>query len=1216
MLPVFRATLLIALVAASCPARGDEPIDFARDVEPLLAARCFPCHAAEEHKGGLRLDTRASLLKGGDGGPAIEVGDGAASYLIEKVSGEDPSPMPPKGKGEPLTEAEVARLRAWIDQGAKWEAPALTTERAAHLVGRQHWAFRAPKRPQVPLVNEDNWARNPIDRFILARIESEGLAPAAEADRPTLIRRLSLDLTGLPPSPEEIDAFLADERADAYERLVDRLLASPAYGERWGRRWLDLARYADTNGYEKDRERSIWPYRDWVIQAINADMPFDRFTIEQVAGDLLPGATRDQKIATGFHRNTMINEEGGIDVEEFRFAAMVDRMATTGTVWLGLTIGCAQCHTHKYDPIPQRDYYRMMALMDNADEPEIEVPDPAVEARRSDILARISALEAGLAERFPPPDPAGPWRWVKPSQAIALSESEHPAVGLEVSDDGTVLATGEAPPTITYALTMPAPEGEVSELRLEALTDESLPRTGPGRAPNGNFVVTGIRVSQVSADGTSVAAMPIATAAADFCQAEFQPSGVLDADPRTGWAIDDGSGRLNRTRTLTLGLERPIAAGDASLCVVIEQLYGGGHTLGRFRLGVRGRPAPPDESVSEPERRARHLEARQAEWEASRATADWTPVPPAKFVSRKNATMEVLDDASVLVSGDKPNNDVYDLELEIEAGERPITGLRIEALPHPSHPDGGPGRAPLFSVGDFILTEVEARGAADAPCLKFARAHHDFAERGKPGELVIDGLPDTGWSIRGGVGKPHHLVLEFAEPLDRTQARTIHLALHQFGIHQMTIGRFRVSYTTTAGPLRSSGVPAEVEAALRIDPPARDEAERALIRRAFLASCPELESARAEIESLRASLPRHPTTLVLQERRPEHRRVTRIHQRGEFLRATDPVEPGVPAALHPLPSDAAADRLGLARWLASEENPLVARVVVNRDWHAFFGRGLVATLEDFGARGDRPTHPDLLDWLARELVESGWSRKALHRLIVRSATYRQDSRVGPEAIARDPRNELLARGPRLRLEAEAVRDTALAASGLLDRRIGGPSVYPPQPEGVTALAYGGPGWPTSTGPDRYRRGLYTFTKRTAPYATFTTFDMPTSETTCARRERSNTPLQSLTLLNDPVFVEAARALAARVLRETPDDLDARIDRASMLVLGRHACDVVGLSESIRAFHARLLVRVEAGEIDGKALAGETPSGVDPNEQAVWTAIARVLMNLDWAITRE
>ncbi|GIW88788.1 MAG: hypothetical protein KatS3mg108_3112 [Isosphaeraceae bacterium] len=1203
------------LICAEVPvAAQDRAVDYAREIEPLLAARCFPCHAAEEHKGGLRLDTREHLLIGGDSGPAIEVGDSGSSYLIEKVSGEDPSPMPPRGKGEPLTKAEVDRLRAWIDQGAPWDGPALTTERAAEVVGRQHWAFRAPERPAVPAVGRRDWARNAIDRFILARLESEGMAPAAEADRATLIRRLSLDLLGLPPTPEAVDAFVADPRPDAYERLVDRLLADPAYGERWGRRWLDLARYADTNGYEKDRERSIWPYRDWVIRAINADLPFDQFTVEQIAGDLLPGATLDQRIATGFHRNTMINEEGGIDVEEFRFAALVDRVATTGTVWLGLTLGCAQCHTHKYDPITQKDYYRLMAMMDNADEPEIDVPDPEIERRRRELLAEIEERESRLAERFPLPDPAGPWRVVRPLDAVVLGEGEKVEMGLEVRGDGSVVALGPAPERVTYAVRLEEHPEEVAQVRLEALPDESLPRTGPGRAPNGNYVVTGVRLALETADGRSVSVVPIESVEADYCQDGFTPAGVLDADRATGWAIDDGSGRLNRRRVLTLALREPIPAGAGRLHVVLEQNYGGRHTLGRFRMSVRGRPKPVDPGLSEARLRARHLEERQREWEASLTTADWVALAPTKVLSRKHATMEVMEDASVLVSGDKPNNDVYELEVEIPAGAEPVTGLRIEALTHPSHPEGGPGRAPLFSVGDFILTEVEAR-VRGGQAIRFAHASHDYAEPGKSAALAIDGQPDTGWSIRGGVGRPHHVVLELAEPLGREQPLRLELVLHQFGIHQMTLGRFRVSYTTTAGPLRSSGVPAEVEAALRVAEAERDDAQRELIRRAFLAGCEELEEARGEIEALRRRLPRHPTTLVMQERRPEHRRVTRVRERGEFLRAAERVEPGVPAALHRLPAGVAADRLGLARWLVSRDNPLVARVVVNRDWLAFFGRGLVTTVEDFGSRGERPTHPELLDWLAVEFMDRGWSRKQLHRLIVTSATYRQDSRVSAEALARDPKNALYARGARLRFEAEVVRDVALAAAGLLDRRIGGPSVYPPQPEGVTSLAYGGPGWPTSTGPDRYRRGLYTFTKRTAPYAMFSTFDMPTSEATCARRERSNTPLQSLTLLNDLVFLEAARALAARVMREAAD-LDARIDRMAMLVLGRHSRELKGFAERVREFSERQRQRLEAGELVAKELAAETPTGLDPVEHAMWTAVARVVLNLDRAITRD
>jgi len=1006
----------VVLLAAAAPPK--KPVDFERDVRPIFAKSCVRCHGPKKAEGGLALDTKARAFTGGDGGAVIVPGKSAESRLFRYVAGlDEENVMPPDG-GE-LSPEQVEVVRAWIDQGAAWPETAAEAKAAAKT-GPDHWSFKKPVRPATPTVKYSAWPRNPIDAFVLARLECEGLAPSPEADRATLIRRVSLDLTGLPPTVEDVDAFLADARPDAYERLVDRLLDAPQYGERWGRFWLDRARYADTNGYEKDRERSIWPYRDWVIRALNADMPFDRFTVEQIAGDLLPGATTSQKVATGFHRNTMTNEEGGIDVEEFRFLSLVDRVATTGTVWLGLTVQCAQCHTHKYDPITQREYYQLFAFLNNADEPELEVPDPAIARRREAIESQIRALEAARAGQFP-----------------------------------------------------------------------------------------------------------------------------------------------------------------------------GG---------------------------AAALDAKQAAWEAARRPVRWTVVRPSKMASKKHATMTVQPDGSVLVSGDKPNNDVYEVELAVEPAG--ATALRLEVLPDPSLPDGGPGRAPLLSVGDFLLTEltVDAAGGPDSKAprrLTLADASEDYSEPGHPAALAIDGVTDTGWSVKGGIGKPHAAVFNLKESGGLPAGARLVVTMHQEYIHQMTIGRFRLSVTTDPGPVKASGLPADVEDALLVARGERTPAQAARVRDHFLSVAPELEAANKKIAELRGSMPKPTTTLVMQERAPEHARVTKIHRRGEFLKETDPVEPGVPAVLHPLPPGAPKDRLTLARWLVSGDNPLVGRVVMNQVWQAYFGRGIVSTAEDFGVQGAKPTHPELLDWLAVEFPARGWSLKAMHRAIVTSATYRQSSKATPALLARDPKNELLARGPRFRVDAEVVRDIALAASGLLNRKVGGPSVFPPQPEGATSLAYGGGGWPVSTGADRYRRGLYTYLKRTAPYASFVVMDAPTSDTTCVRRERSNTPLQALTLLNDAVFLEAAQALARRVLARGPGSPDDRVTYAFRLCLARPPR--ADERQALVAFYDRQKARFRAGELDAAKVAGIDPkagTGDDPADLAAWTVVARALLNLDETVTKE
>ncbi|MDR3618362.1 MAG: PSD1 and planctomycete cytochrome C domain-containing protein [Paludisphaera borealis] len=1004
------------------PPAASKVVDYARDVAPLLSRSCYPCHGEKKHKGGLALHVQERLMAGGDEGPIVVVGKSAESRLIQSVARTDPDyPMPPEGEGDPLTAAEVGLLRAWIDQGAKWSADGTDPAKSASIKS-DHWSFQPPKRTEPPAVKHADWPRNPIDRFILARLEKEGLEPSPEADRPTLIRRLSLDLIGLPPSPAEIDAFVADVRPDAYEQLVDRLLASPQHGEAWGRHWLDRARYADTNGYEKDRERSIWPYRDWVVRAINRDMPFNQFTIEQLAGDLLPNPTADQLTATGFHRNTMINEEGGIDVEEFRFAATVDRVATTGAVWLGLTVGCAQCHTHKYDPITHREFYSLFAFLNNADEPEIEVPNPAVAVRRAAIETEAQRLEANL-------------------------ETQYPAEGPE------------------------------------------------------------------------------------------------------------------------------------------------------------------------------SLSAKRAAWEKTLHPAHWTILKPTKLVSRKHATLTVQPDGSVLASGDKPNNDVY--EVEVQTDQAGISAVRLEVLPDPSLPDGGPGRAPLFLVGDFLLTEFQAAvvGAdGKAAPLKISKATEDYAASSRSAALAIDGVTDTGWGVNGQIGKPHAAVFELERSPDVVAGRptTLKITMNQEFIHQTTIGRFRLSVTTDARPVIASGVPADVEDVLLVDPAKRTDDQRLLLTKHYLAVAPELAKAREPIAKLRQSAPHLATTMVMQERRAEHARTTNIHKRGEFMKLGDEVGPGVPAVLHPLPQGAPLNRLTLARWLVDDRNPLVGRVVANQLWQTYFGRGLVSTPEDFGVQGARPTHPELLDWLATELPRQGWSLKAMHRAIVTSATYRQRSNASADQIARDPINALLARGPRFRVGAETIRDVALAASGLLAPMMGGPSVHPPQPDGVTALAYGQEAWPTSVGRDRYRRGLYTFLKRTSPYASFITMDAPTSDTTCVRRERSNTPLQALTMLNDAVFVEAAQALARRIVREAPaPTAEARIVLAFRLCMGR-APRPEELSR-ITAFYGDQLARLRGGELDASKIAGAAKAdvdGADLNELAAWTTVARVLLNLDETVTKE
>ena len=1193
---------------------ADGKVDFVRDVQPILRASCVECHGADNKKGRLRLDAKQFATAGGQSGQVLLKPATGESVLVKRVTGQGGEKQMPF-KRPPLPDEQVRILTAWVEQGAAWPGGVDGVVKEE----KPHWAFVKPVRHEPPAVKQAGWVRNPIDAFVLARLEKEGLAPSPEAWKVDLIRRATLDLIGLPPTIAEVDAFVADASPDAYEKLVDRLLASPHYGERWARQWLDVARYADTNGYEKDRPRNIYPYRDWVIGAFNRDLPFDRFTVEQIAGDLLPDPTPEQVIATGFHRNTMVNEEGGIDVAEFRFKSVVDRVETTATAWLGLTFQCAQCHNHKYDPFTQQEYYRLFAMLNNADEPEYQIPDPAVDAKRAEVASQVAALEANLANEFPAADGTVAWAPLRPTSFSATGGAT-----FAVADDGAVIVSGPAPQTDAYTFQVTADPRHLTAIRIEALTDPTLPRNGPGRLGhngNGNFVLTELKVAVTNADG-SPKPLAFRGARADVAQSGFDPAGALDGNPATGWAIDDGSGNLNRSRTATFELAEPLAGDEpVTLAVTLEQAYAS-HTLGKFRISAgHAQAAPGDGAASDDARRAQHLAAKLAAWEqqAAAKSGRWTVVRPARMSSRGLATMDVQPDGSVFVSGDWPNNDVYELDVPTEVSG--ITGIKIEVLPDESLPENGPGRAPLFMPGDFMLSEFElkagpATGGEPQP-VKPAKASHSFAGDGRSAQLALDGRIDTGWSVGPRTGQAHQAVFVLPQPVGGAGGTRLVLKLVQQYIHQTTIGRFRVSVTTDPQPADATDLPADVEAILATSA-SRTPEQQARLKSHFLSVAPELAGQHQRIAELRKSMPRYRQTMVMRERPSQPARVTTLYHRGEFLQPRDPVTPGVPAVLHPLPPAVEANRLGLAKWLVDENNPMVGRVVMNRAWATFFGRGIVNTVQDFGLMGEPPSHPELLDWLATEFPRQGWSTKAMHRLIVTSATYRQDNRVTPDLLGRDPGNVLLARGPRNRVEAEMVRDLALSVGGLLDPRVGGPSVFPPQPDGVAELSYGATPWPTSTGGDRWRRGLYTYLKRTSPYPAMLTFDAPTSDTTCVRRPRSNTPLQALTLLNDKVFVEASQALARRVLKEAPaGDATARAKLAFRLCTGREAlADEVA---EVAAFYDAQLARFRDGSADAAAVAVSealpAPAGADLPELAAWTVVSRALLNLDETITK-
>lgn len=1212
---IWRVALLCATVAATAVARGDDAPDYGRDVRPILSQFCFKCHGPDETKreAGLRLDLREEAVKpAASGERPIVPTEPEASELIRRIKSSDADEqMPPPSAKLHLTPAQKQTLQKWIAAGAEY---------------KPHWSFVPPQRPAVPLTRHAVWARVPFDAFIASRLETEGLSPSLPADRYTLIRRVSLDLIGLPPSADEADEFVNDPAPDAYERLIDRLVASPHYGERWARRWLDLARYADTNGYEKDRTRSVWPYRDWVINALNANMPFDEFTVQQLAGDMLPDANQDQRIATGFHRNTMLNEEGGIDPLEFRFYAMTDRVATTATVWMGLTLGCAQCHTHKYDPITHTDYYSFMALMNNADEPELDVVRADIQKRRLEIEQRVQAMQADLPNRFPLP---GEFVWVTPKSVAATSAN---GAKLESLEDGSILVTGANPETDTYELTFNTDLADIGAVRLEALSDPKLPSKGPGRTPHGNFVLTEITATISSRDGAEESVpVKFTTATADFSQDMFPVDKAIDKDEKSGgWAIH-GPGEWNVNRTATFVTDSPLNSTGAPhrWTIRLVQQFGKQHTLGKFRIRLGRRPPAP--SGTDGERRRAHLNEKFGEWlsrEQQRVVA-WTGLKPIK-ASSNLPLLTIQSDGSIIATGDMSKRDLYDISLQSpepvakdQAAQPGWTALRIEALPDEQFPKDGPGRVYYEGpFGDFFLSEVTLR--ANGQPVKLTGATQSFANGGNTAAMALDGNQQTGWSINGGQGKAHVAVFRFDSPVERTSVLDLSLLFERY--YAAGLGRFRVSVTDDPRQVEASTLPMDFEPVLLA---ARTDTTGATVDPVtrfpqlvpyFCEIAPELATERKAISDLRAQMPAFPTSLVFQERPANNPRATHRYHRGEFLTPREAVAPAMLSALPSLPRDQAPNRLTFARWLVSPRNPLGARVTVNREWAALFGRGLVRTVEDFGSQGASATHPALLDWLAvefggEELPKGNrvpaWDLKRLHRLLVTSATYRQSSRVSPELLARDPQNELLARGPRSRLEAEIVRDAALKASDLLSEKLLGPSVFPTQPASVTTEGtYGGLAWNVSAGEDRYRRTLYTFSKRTAPFAMSLTFDAPSGEACIARREVTNTPLQALTLLNDTVFVEAAQAIGREFATKagSPDE--------RLVILFRRCLTRPPTTDEqalLKQFYENQLSRLRDKQLDATALAGSGDG--DPLDRAAWTLLARAILNLDEAVAK-
>jgi len=1050
----FAACLSLIVARGSTVGAQERAIDFNRDIRPILSDNCFTCHGPDEkqRKAQLRFDTReGAFAKQG----VIVPGNAARSRLYQRISARQPElRMPPPESGHALTLDQIELIRRWIDQGAKWEI---------------HWAFQSPKRPELPKVNNAAWPRNPIDYFILARLEREGLKPSPEADKVTLLRRVTLDLTGLPPTPAEVDSFLADKSPDAYEKRVDELLRSQRYGERMAMQWLDLARYADTHGYHIDSHRDMWPWRDWVINAFNRNLPFDQFTIEQLAGDLLPNATLDQKIASGFNRNHMINFEGGAIPEEYLVEYVVDRVETTSTVWLGLTMGCARCHNHKYDPISQKEFYQFFAFFNNVPEegldgrtgnakPFLPLPTPEQKARLDQLNDSIKALEDKLSDKQ-----------VTPAQ----EEWEKAYLGKVAADVRKGL-------TAHYEM-----DGSFSDI-------------------SGNYQ-----------HGRTIRGDPT------FGAGQVGRSASFDGDTQVSFG-NAGSFEQNDPFSLAMWLR-----GSSNTPITVLQKMENQEMRRGYEIFF------DDLELIGIQRRSAHLNVR--------------------LISRWP------DDAIHIRAGNKlPLSEWHHITLTYD-GSGKAAGLK------------------LYLNGKLQQIEI-LQPHLSGSIQTDAELQIGNKETGKPFKGQIDDLRFYNRAL---------------EPDEAEQ-----LAIH---------------YPAQA---ILSGVFGK-----------RSKEDGARVREYFLtyAAPDHLRKAHAELKSLKKQKEQLDkeilTVMVMGEL--EKPRETFILARGDYRNRTEKVQPGVPAILPPLPQGAPPNRLTLARWLFDPSHPLTARVAVNRFWQMYFGHGIVKTSEDFGSQGEPPAHPELLDWLATEFIRTGWDIRAMQRLIVTSAAYRQSSKASPTLIERDPENRLLARGPRLRLPAEMIRDTALAASGLLNGQIGGPGVFPYQPKGLWEEMAFGDGFSAqeyrqSAGKDLYRRSMYTFWKRTVPPASLAVFDAPDREKCLARRAVTNTPLQALALMNDPTYIEAARALAERALREGGKDATSRIAYAFRLATARKPAEqetrvLRDLLIKQFAYYRRdkaaalALLRVGESQWDAK---------LDVAEIAAWTTVASAILNLDETITKE
>ncbi|HYT61291.1 MAG TPA: PSD1 and planctomycete cytochrome C domain-containing protein [Haliangiales bacterium] len=1174
--------LLFGLLSGvSAGAAGKDAVDFDRDIRAILSDKCFACHGPDEkeRKAKLRFDRKDDAfqpLKSGDF--AIVPGHPEKSALIARITTKDEDDlMPPPKSGKKLTPAQIELLQRWIAEGAKWQS---------------HWSFVKPERPPLPALKDQRWPRNEIDYFVLARLEKEKLKPSPQADKPTLLRRATYDLTGLPPTPQEVDAFLADKNPDAYEKLVDRLLDSPRYGEHEARYWLDAARYADSHGYHIDSDRSMWKYREWVINAFNQNLPFDEFTTEQLAGDLLQDATSPQKIASGYVRCNMSTGEGGAIEDEYRCKYTFDRVETTSTIWLGLTMTCARCHTHKYDPIQQREYYGLYALFNRLDESIMDGnkpnPDPFLklptkeQAERQERLKKLIDEGQAKAEEPVPELDAAQARWANQwHERLNTGWTPLAPTGMKSTngsefillDDQSVLVEGPNPETDVHELTLPLAPGLLTAIRLEALPHESLPNQSSARAEDGRFELSEFEAELVTTDAEGKSGEPkklkFGRAAADSGEHDKEIAKAIDGKPDTAWTIPTNAVTGPHRALFVLGKPMKVGTNDELRVRLRYETSKSMRALGHFRLAVAqdetlGHLLIPTKSglwrAIGPFKSEGLLAGLAAEYKPEKEIDFSKSYPGVREEIKWIEKPEFEDGKShVLVDELHGVHGVYYLYRTLKSPDDRQTDLRLRA-------------DDLFKVwvnGEPVLEQSTKRDPENGPA--------KFSVHLKQGDNIIL------LKVVNYQGACH---FAFNADLDDADNLPDKIAV----------------------VLAATGEPAGSDKA-----PVRDFYRRATSP-AFKELYDQMARWREQNEAVEKAIP---TTMIAKE--ADKPRDTFVLVRGEYDKKGEKVEPGVPAILPPWPRNAPKNRLGLAQWLLDPSHPLTARVTANRFWQQCFGVGIVKTVEDFGVQGERPFHPELLDWLANEFIRSGWDVKHLQRLILTSATYRQSSRLTPELLARDPENRLLARGPRFRVDAEEVRDTALFVSGLLVENEGGHSVKPWQPSGLwEAVSYNNAQkYVSDTGEGQYRRSLYIYWKRQSPPPNMLIFDAPTREYCVVRRPRTNTPLQALTLLNDPQFVEAARAFAQRIMTEADDDPKKRIIYAFRLATARvPAADEINVLLDV---YRRQLAEYRNDKDAAEKLlnvGGFRPkSDLDKSELAAWTTIASMLLNLDETVTK-